>query len=175
MWAFPSWSARALVSAALLLGACSPTYNWRELRPEGASLAALMPCKPETATRPVPLLGQPTELHMYSCETAGLTFAIAWAQLNDTSQVRTALMQWQTASLASIRVAPDGGQELDLKLAGAGELLGVQAQGSDHQGLALHMQTLYFSRGSKVYQAAIYGPKIDDEAWMTFIEGLRLP
>lgn len=175
MWAFPFWPARALVSAALLLGACSPTFNWREIRPESASLAALMPCKPEMATRPVPLLGQPTELHMHSCETGGLTFAVAWADLTDASQARTALTQWQTASLASIRVAPGAGEALELKLAGAGELLGVQAQGSDHQGQALQMQALYFSRGSKVYQAAIYGPKIADEVWMTFIDGLRLP
>lgn len=175
MWVFPSWPAHALVGAALLLSACSPTFNWRELRPEGVPLLALMPCKPETAVRPVPLLGQPTELHMHSCETSGLTFAIAWADLTDASPAHTALTQWKTASLASIRVAPDAGEALDLKLAGAGEFLSVQAQGTDHQSQALQMQALYFSHGGKVYQAAIYGAKIAEAVGDTFFEGLRLP
>ena len=134
-----------------------------------------MPCKPEAATRSVPLLDQPTELHMHSCETGALIFAIAWADLVDSSQARTALTQWKTASLASIRVAPNAGEALDLKLGRADELLGVQARGSDHEGQALRMQALYFSHGRKVYQAAIYGNTIAETTAATFFEGLSLP
>lgn len=157
-----------------VLAACSPTLNWRELRLEGAPLLALMPCKPESATRPVPMLGEPTKLHMHSCEAGGLTFAVAWAELPDTNRAAEALDQWKTASLAAIRAAPEGGQAWDIKLAGANTLRGVRAQGSDHQGQALQSQTAYFSQGNKVYQAAIYGPKIAPDASTAFFEGLSL-
>ncbi len=164
----------ALLGAALGLSACSPTFNWRELRPEGAPLLALMPCKPETASRPVPLLGKPTELHMHSCEAGGLTFAVAWADVPEARQARAALAEWQTASLAAIRVAPGAAQPLVRTVAGASEVIGVQAQGSDHQGKALSTQSLYFAQGGKVYQAAIYGPKMTDAASTAFFEGLSL-
>lgn len=158
----------------LALAGCSPTLNWRELRLDGAPLLALLPCKPETATRPVPMLGQPTELHMHSCEAGGLTFAVAWAELSDASRAAEALDQWQAASLASIRVAPGSAQAWDIKLTGATAQRGVRAQGSDHQGQALQSQTAYFSQGNKVFQAAIYGPKISSEASTAFFDGLSL-
>ena len=165
----------ALVCFLGALAACSPTFNWRDLRPEGAPLQALMPCKPETATRAVPMLGQPTDLHMYSCETGGLTFALAWAEIGDAARVGEALAQWQAASLAAIKVAPDQATAWGPSIAGASLAQGVNAQGSNHQGQAWLTQAAYFAQGSKVYQAAIYGPKIPSEAQATFFEGLSLP
>jgi hypothetical protein len=167
----PAWS---LGLVSLALGACNPTLNWRELRPEGAPLLMLMPCKADTATRPVPMLGQPTELHMHSCEAGGLTFAVAWAELADASRASEALDQWKTASLAAIRVAPGSSQNREAKVAGATTVHGVTAQGSDHLGKALQTQAAYFAQGSKVYQAAIYGPKIGAEASTAFFDGLSL-
>ena len=154
--------------------ACSPTLNWRELRPEGAPLLALMPCKPETAIRPVPMLGQPTELHMHSCEAGGLTFAVAWAELPDASRSAQALDQWQVASLAAIRVAPQAGSAWEFKVPGATLVRGVKAQGSDHLGQVLQTQVAYFAQGNKVYQAAIYGPKVSADAASAFFDGLSL-
>ena len=57
---------------------------------------------------------------------------------------------------------------------GATAQRGVRAQGSDHQGQALQSQTAYFSQGNKVFQAAIYGPKISSEASTAFFDGLSL-
>jgi hypothetical protein len=158
----------------LLLGACTPTLNWREVRPEGAALVALLPCKPETATRPVPLLGEATELHMHSCEAGGLTFALAWAELVDAGRAGEALDQWQVASMAAIRVAPGASRAQEAQVAGATTVRGVAAQGSDHLGQALQTQAWYFALGSRVYQAAIYGPKIGAEASTAFFDGLSL-
>ncbi|MCU0926082.1 MAG: hypothetical protein MUF44_08585 [Hydrogenophaga sp.] len=101
-----SQSFRAAALAGLLaLGACSPTFNWRELRLDGTPLQALMPCKPESATRPVPLAGTPTELHMHSCKTGGLRFAVAWADVGSAAQVPVALAAWRSASLQAIGTA----------------------------------------------------------------------
>ncbi|QCB47375.1 hypothetical protein [Hydrogenophaga sp. PAMC20947] len=164
--------------ALIGVAACSPTFNWRELRPEDTPLEALMPCKPESATRPVPLLGAPIQLHMYSCETGGLTFAIAWAELAEAGQVRAALSQWQTASLAAIQVKPTDSERHEnwaVKVAGAAEVQGVKAQGIDHLGQKLHSQMAYFWKDRKIYQAAIYGAKVDSTVSATFFDGLELP
>lgn len=174
-----SHSSRAAALAALLaLGACSPTYNWRELRLEGAPLLALMPCKPESATRPVPLGAAPTELHMHSCEAGGLRFAVAWADVGDAAQVVPALGAWRSASLQSIRVAPtpvdDPSTAWTVTVAGVPMVLGVRAQGQDAQGQPVQARAAYFAQGTRVFQAAVYGAKLPDEAVDPFFAGLRL-
>ena len=137
-----------------------------------------MPCKPESASRPVPLLGTPVELHMHSCETGGLTFAIGWAGLADAAQAQEALASWQAASLAAIRVDSGDAAAFEtwlVKVPGATHAQGVKARGSDHLGQPLQATMAYFEKDRKIYQAAIYGPRIDDAVGVAFFEGLALP
>jgi hypothetical protein len=166
------------LAALLTLGACSPTLNWRELRLDGTPLQALMPCKPESATRPVPLAGTPTELHMHSCETGGLRFAVAWADVGSAAQVPVALAAWRSASLQAIRLAPtpddDAAQRWVVAVAGAPAVQGVTAQGQDPQGQPVQTRAAYFAQGTQVYQAAVYGARLSDEAVDPFFAGLRL-
>jgi hypothetical protein len=171
------WSIGLLL--ALALTACNPTFNWRELRPEGTPLEALLPCKPETADRSVPLGGSPTVLHMNSCKTGGLTFALAWAEVSDNGAVPAALIDWQRASLAAIRIDPaqhaDPSHRWSAKLSGSTLVQGIQAQGTDPQGQPIQTRAVYFARGTQVFQAAIYGPALSDEVSATFFDGLKLP
>jgi hypothetical protein len=174
-----SFSFRAAGLAALLsLGACSPTFNWRELRLDGTPLQALMPCKPESATRTVPLAGTPTQLHMRGCEAGGLRFAVAWADVGDAAQVPVALASWRSASLQAIRVVPppfdDPSAQWGVTVAGAPAAQGVSAQGQDPQGQPVQTRAAYFAQGTQVYQAAVYGAKLPDEAVDSFFAGLRL-
>ncbi|WP_226491003.1 hypothetical protein [Hydrogenophaga taeniospiralis] len=165
--------------AVLALCACSPTFNWRELRPEGTPLLALMPCKPESAVRPVPLGGAPTELHMHSCDTGGLTFAVAWADVGEQARVPEALARWRVATLASMRVDPAlaGAPQTQWSapVPGAERAQGLVAGGTGHDGRAVQARALYFARGAQVYQAAVYGPALPDAVVSIFFDGLRLP
>ena len=167
---------RAAAAAALLLlaSACSPTFNWREWRVDGTPLLALLPCKPESATRPVPLGGAgaaPAELHMHSCEAGELRFAVAWADVGQPAQVAPALAAWRGASLQAIRAS---GADWGVKLAGADEVQGVIAQGTDPQGRAVQTRAVYFARGTQVFQAAVYGARLTDEPLDAFFAGLQL-
>ncbi len=159
----------------LALTACYPTFNWRELRPEGTPLQALLPCKPETAERTVPLGGVPTVLHMQSCKASGLTFALAWA---DAADAAATLSDWQRASLAAIRVDPalhtDPAHRWTASVAGAQLVQGIAAQGTDPQGQPVQARVVYFARGAQVFQAAVYGTA-SDEVNATFFDGLKLP
>jgi hypothetical protein len=173
------WSA-ALLVAGLTLAGCSPTFNWRALQPEGTPLEALMPCKPETAVRSAPLVaGSSADLHMFSCETGGLRFALAWADVGDVAKVPAALASWRGASLASIRVAAGPGDNeppaWPVAVSGVSGVLGVKAEGQDPQGQPVQTRAAYFARGSLVFQAAIYGARLPDEPVETFFSGLRLP
>jgi len=170
----------AAVALVLALSACSPTFNWREVRPAGTPLLALMPCKPELATRTVPLGGDaPTELHMHSCETAGITFALAWSDVGEASRSAQAMAVLRQASLAAIRVDPAQVDAAVLqwpaRVPGAQNARGLQAQGTQHQQRAVQMRAVHFSRGSQVFQAAVYGSALPDEVSATFFDGLRLP
>lgn len=193
----------ASLSALLLsLSACSPTFNWRALPLDGTPLQALMPCKPESASRPVPLLqGVPTTLHLHSCEAGGLRFAVAWADAGAADRVAPALQAWRQASLHTLRVA--GGRAAGAspgtapaappadtagsatppaaddtawpaQVAGADAVLGVQASGTDPQGQPVQTRAVYFARGTQVFQAAVYGARLPDEALEAFFAGLRL-
>jgi len=163
----------------LLLTACSPTFNWRELRDDAVSLQAIMPCKPDRAEREVPLGGTPLTLHMHSCEAGGLTFAVAWARLPDAAQAIAALQPWRQATLATLRIdaakASDPALAWPARVPGAGEVQSLQADGLGPNGQATQVRAVYFAQASTVYQAAIYGQRIPDAVAGSFFEALRLP
>lgn len=169
----------SLLVAVLVLFACSPTFNWREMRPQGTPLQALMPCKPEHAVRTVPLAGAVADLHMHSCDTGGLSFAVAWVELGDVVRADAALDEWPRASLATLRLDPAlaGSTQArwDFQLSGAPKAKGLLVQGTGPQGQPMRMQAAYFARGSQVFQAAVYGPCLPADATNTFFEGLRMP
>ncbi|GAA6142811.1 hypothetical protein [Hydrogenophaga sp. 5NK40-0174] len=165
----------ALVAAALS-SACSPTYNWRELRPDGAALVATLPCKPDQADREVPLTGQPTTLHMYSCKASDQTYALAWANLPEGAVAQEALAAWQQASQKSLQGSEGEGavSPWPFALKGHSMLITVRTAGKDHQGHDLQAQVAYFSSGQKVYQAAVYGQQLPQEAVEPFFSGIQL-
>ena len=159
---------------ALLLAACSPTYNWRELRPDGAALLATLPCKPDSAERDVPLIGEPVKLHMQSCTAGGQTYALAWAKLPNPDKAGEALAAWQGAALKSLQADPAQAQTWDAKVTGATISQAFKLKGKDHRGVSIDSQTVYFAAGERVYQAAVYGEKLTVQATEPFFAGLKL-
>lgn len=174
---FRTFGQPVLLAVLALFAACSPTFNWRALPADGVPLRALMPCKPDKAEREVPLGGQPTRLQMRSCDTGGLTFAVAWADVGDAARVPAALSGWRRATLLSLRADPalaDAAPQA-VRVPGATQALGLQAEGSGPDGDPMRMQAVHAVRGSLIVQAAIYGRAIDDRVATTFFEGLELP
>jgi len=171
-----------VVGAAVPLAACSPTFNWRDAPLDGAPLRVQLPCKPERAEREVPLGAQARVLRLMSCETAGHTFAVAWAPVQGGEDVPALLTAWQQAGWASLRQAvstpsgvPAGWQPWAPMLARAQHVRAWQGSGLNHQGQALQARQLYFSDGAWVYQVAVYGDRLDAEALAAWVEGLQLP
>ena len=168
-----------LLVALLGVHGCSPTFNWRELRPQGTPLQALMPCKPEHATRSVPLAGASVAMNLHSCDAGGLSFAVAWVELGDPRRVEAALVEWPRASMAALRQDPALAERpearWDFRLQGASRTVGLAVQGTGPQGQAVQVRTAYFAQGSQVFQAVVYGQRLPTDVTTTFFEGVHLP
>lgn len=168
-----------MAATPLVLCACSPTFNWRDWPVQGTPLRATLPCKPESASRPVPLAGSPVALHMDSCEAGGLRFALAWADVGQPPLVPVALAAWRAASLQTLQVrgrtADDPALDWPVKVAGAPQARGVMSEGTDARGQPVRFRAVYFAAGTQVFQAAVYGVRLDEEALDAFFSGLSLP
>lgn len=163
--------------AAALLAACSPTFNWREVRPDNSRLSLLLPCKPDKAQKIVPLGGAQTTLFMQGCDAGGATFAVAMADLRDASKTGPVLAQWQSLTLANMKAAPFTREVFALKLAGAtgpATPTLVKALGQRADGSAVSGQAAYFAHGSQVFQVVIYAAKLTPDVAETFFSSLKL-
>jgi hypothetical protein len=161
------------VIAVATLAACNPTFNWRDVRPDGTRLALLMPCKPDKAQKTVPMAGQPTDLMLLSCDAGGVTFAVAVADVKDAGKTAATLAQWQSATLVNMKAAPTTSSTA-FKLSGltSGAVL-VKATGKRVNGQAVSSQAAYFAQGTQVLQAVMYADKISPEVADTFFAGLK--
>ena len=98
-------------AAVFAVAACSPTFNWREVRAESVALKATLPCKPDKAARTVPMAGRQVELKVLGCEAGGATFAVLTGDIVDPLRSGEVLAQWRAATLANMRSAPASVQD----------------------------------------------------------------
>ena len=166
---------RFLIYAVLALAglvACNPTFNWRDVRPDGTRVAVLMPCKPDKAQRTVPMAGQPTALNLLSCDAGGVTFAVSVADVKDAAKTAAVLVQWQSATLTNIKAPPALGIAIKLPGLTSGGVM-VKATGQRANGQAVSSHAAYFAQGSQVFQAVIYADKIAPSVAETFFSGIK--
>ena len=168
--------AAATVLCTSFLAACDPTFNWREVRLESSELVAMLPCKPDRATRPVSLAGQSLELTMAGCEAGGATFAVSHAALPEPSRANEVLVQWRQVTLANLRAAAPRDAAFSIKGALA---LPASVQtvvvGRRSDGLPVLAHAAWFARGAQVFHAVVYADKLNPEVAETFFSGLAFP
>jgi hypothetical protein len=167
---------RLWLGAAALAAACSPAFDWREVRPEASAALALFPCRPASHARRLHLGGVDTEMSMYACTASGATFALAYADVGDSTQVDPALASLRQAAQRNVagKVEPDG----DLVVIGMTPnrlAQRVRIVGHLPSGEAAQMAVAFFTRGTRVFQASVVSPRpLDAEAVNTFFSGFRL-
>jgi hypothetical protein len=164
-----------LAVSTFVLGCCSPTYNWREIRWGSAELKVLLPCKPDQGSRSMALAGQDVEVQMMGCEAGADLFAIAHVDLGDVEQIAAAQKQWQAAMLGNMQA--QGTQMLPFQFKGASaqpQPVRLTAQGRRQDGGAVTAQGVWFARGPHLYHAVIYADKLRTEVAETFFSGIEL-
>jgi hypothetical protein len=176
---FLLFSARfALFCAGLMLmSACTPMLNWREVRfvaVDGSTLKAELPCKPDAATRKQQLGGVQVDLSMMGCVVNDSTFILSRIPVFDPLTAPKILAAWQAAVEANVQASPSPQTAVTVPGAGAWPpaarvtLIGATTQ----------VQIIWFanqtSAGITLYQAALYGKQSSNEAATTFFESLQL-
>ncbi len=169
----PSWPVLAL---AAMLGACSPTFNWREVPIADAGLVALLPCKADRAQRALPLGAESVQVGMTGCEAGGATFAVAHAAATSPAQAEAWRNAWRTATIGQLAgVQPIEALAVLPRASAMPAPVRLEAQ---QGGAPVHV--LWFAQSQKdgsvsLYQATVLGRPSSPEATRTFFEGLRLP
>lgn len=161
----------------LLISACTPALNWRDVRFEsadGTTLKAELPCKPDTATRKQQLGGFQVELGMMGCSANEATFTLSRVPLVDPLSAPKVLTAWQAAAAANVKANPVPSTAATVSGAGAWP----QAARVTLLGTTSQAQILWFAKqssaGITLYQAAVYGKKLSTEAVTTFFESLQV-
>jgi len=167
------WIRLALAGLAVL-GACSPTLDWRSVPLPDTPLVAELPCRPARFQRDVTVAGVPMQLFMLSCEAGGVTYGVASADVGDPAKVDPVLFALRDSAARTIRSADS--------LSGALNLRGVtpfsgntsaHLHGRRPDGETIEEALRVFARGTRVYQASAVGATLPDAALRPFEDGLR--
>lgn len=158
-----------MLASVLLLSACYPTYNWREL-PVADGLATLaFPGKVDTVKRDIELAGMPVTFVLTTTEVNDTVFSIGWAQLplQSTSEQRKAAQAALVESLAASMDQPAP------EIAMAGEMFRLE---SARDGKALAMVARVLVHYDVAMRVVATGPPelLTEEVSQNFIRSLEL-
>lgn len=159
---------------ALLCG-CSPTLDWRQVRPASLEIEAMFPCRPATLSRGVTLVHRRVEMAMHACAAGGNTYAIGAAQLDDVRDVGAALMALREAAARNV----DGTASSKTSIEVPGMTPHQEASrwviiGKRPDGGPVVEHVALFARGTRVYQAMVVGDRPDTDAVSTFFSGMKV-
>ena len=163
---------------ALLLCACQPTYNWRDIGLEGTNVKAQLPCKPDRTQREVTIAQVAVSLQVAGCEADGGMWVVMTGRLPaglDTVQV---LQGWQEATWRTLQAQQPESQAWLAPKALPGAVR-VRVQGLQANGQTTQAQGLWAAwpegDGVQWVNAMVYQPKIQGEMADTFFESIRQP
>jgi hypothetical protein len=177
-----SWTWVVNLSTCLLLSACSPEHNWREIGFEGAALKAQLPCKPDRTTRSVPLGGVPVDLQVAGCESASAMLAVMTAPLQAGADAQAILVGWQQATLrnAGVKLPLSADQQQIWRRPGFLPLAsGVQikAEGQRADGQAVHVRAAWGAVGEgdhvRLVHAVVYDQRDPATLAATLLDGIH--
>ena len=165
--------ASSLLALCLVLGACSPALNWRNV--DFAGIQAALPCKPDQAERPVSLAGIELRLAMVGCEADGGLYAISHLRLAQGVQAQAVIDAWRMQAMQSM-----GSTALPLTTPlpalGARPALTVyQASGNNPRGQAVQARWTWVQRDRDIYHWALYAPVIRAEMEEPFLGAFQWP
>lgn len=166
---------QAVGASVLLLAACAPALDWREVVLADAGLAASFPCRPHANTATVPLGGADVALTMHTCKAADATFAVGHARLQAGVLPGPVLEQWRQAVLGGMHLQVRDSAAFTLPRAGTiPQAVRLHADGKAPDGGPLALDAAWFARGTDVYVAMAYAGRLPPEASAPFLAGLQL-
>ena len=163
-----------LLLASFLLGACNPTYNWRDYASPDAPYRVMFPAKPASFTRTIDLDGMQVSMTMTAAEVDGATFAVGAAEAPDEAGARAALPLMQQALMRNIGA---GGAQARVRADASGKAASeVDATGTS-RGTPVHLVGHFEARGKRFYQVIVLGKAnaVPPEQIEQFMTSFTLP
>lgn len=173
---------RVAVAGVLLLSACTPKFDWREVRGTDAPFVVLMPAKPSTLSRPINIGDTPVTMTMTGADIDGVNFAVGSAELPDHAQAQAALSAIQTALVKNINgtirhqksstVAQSSGAVTSWTAA-----IEIEASGTPgDSGQAWLLLARFVAHDRRIYQVVVLGraDAVSRDAADTFLSSFKL-
>lgn len=163
----------AALLGAITLAACSPKFDWREVRGADAPYVILMPGKPSSASRPINLDGTQVTMTMTAAEVDGVSFALGTAEMPDAAAAQAGVQSMKTAMVRNIN-----GTIVQEKPSPAGTGIEIEARGAP-DGSGGGQPRLLFARfiakDKRIYQAVVVGREksVSREAVDTFLTSFK--
>ncbi|MNJ88128.1 hypothetical protein D3C87_56650 [compost metagenome] len=168
-----------LLGSVLALTACSPKFDWREIRSNDVPYAVAMPSKPTTLTRQIDLNGTPVAMTMTASSVDGITFAVGSAELPDATLAQVSLSAMKTALVNNISGTIRQEKTLTMAQGSAGGQLAVmemQALGASNNEQARVLFARFVAQDKRVYQLVVTGSEkaVKRELVDTFFASFKL-
>ncbi len=166
------------MATLLALSACTPRYDWRDVRGTTAPFSVLLPAKPSTYTRNVNLGGIQASMTMTAAEVGDVTFAVGTAELPDAAQAQAALLVMKDTLVKNI-----GGVVRHEKSTLGSQMSTIEvdagpaaASPAARNARASELHARFLARQRRVYQVIVVGAakSIPQEAVDTFLTSFKL-
>jgi hypothetical protein len=162
--------------AAVCAVACAPALDWREFMPEGSGINVSFPCRPDRFARAVVLAGARTQMQMLSCSAGDATFALAFVDVVDATQIGTTLAELRASAVGNLNGATAQAAPLHIRGMTPNAQTGrLSVAGRLPDGAAVQEHAAFFTRGLRVYQATVIGAAPAPPAVEAFVAGLKFP
>ena len=164
----------------VLLGGCSPEYNWREVRPTGLGYQVMFPGKPGMASREVMVEGRPFMMNLSAAQAGGHSFSVGVLQLTndslaDRERMLAVLRSQMLRNIAATELtsAPIKVPVLDLQGKTTTSVSGLRVE-AQARAQPNRLHGVFVARGTRVYQFLVIGQNPELEQVQTFLESFRL-
>lgn len=174
-----------VVAAAALLAACSPKFDWREIRSAEGGFVVHLPDKPQTVARDIDFDGGRIAMTMTSSGVGPTMFGVGVARLPaqataDPAAVGRAVAFFRDALVRNIGGSVTSQRPAPLAAAGGRTLRAaeaVQARGKiGADGRAAQLAARFYVADDRVYQVVALGAEgeLSDDVLETFFSSFRL-
>ena len=169
--------AAAALVAAIVAVACSPTFDWREARPDGSGVALMFPCRPVLEERRTRVGAAAAPIQLHSCAAGGAIFSLAAIDATDPAGVTPMLEAFRVQTAANLAGATTERGEFSPPGATPNPRSArVAIVGKRPDGRRVVAEAAFFVKGLRLYQATVLNADVagGPEAADTFFGAIRL-
>jgi hypothetical protein len=143
------WKMLALI-AVISISACSPKFDWREVRNEEANFVVLLPSKPASYARDIHLDELKVNMKMQAAQVDEISFAVGFVNVDANMDSAKLLAAMKNGMLNNIQGAQiSNGSEANKSW--------ITANGKLANGGNVKMIAQFVAKGQWVYQVVILG------------------